>query len=173
MRKLQFLITSSYWSRCTVIFELWHLRGTTSLTAWKKVIFVNFFLKYRIECFKIFQIYLCINNEYKVIFSDENIRFSASYPPSPESSKRKSSPTAAVIVAFTVFEIKKTKNFMKLEYISYKMTVDYKKKKMRQNAGFKKKKFCSKLWWFLAWKNYIFHLIIKMEGHCVGKQIHN
>ena len=83
--------------------------------------------KYGIECFKILQIYLCINNEYKVIFSDENIRFSASYLPSPESSK-KSSPTAAVFVAFTVFELKKTKNFMKLEYISYTMTVDYKKK---------------------------------------------
>ena len=39
--------------------------------------------------------------------------------------KKKSSPTAAVIVAFTVFEIKKTKNFMKLEYISYTMTLDY------------------------------------------------
>ena len=61
--------------------------------------------KHRIECFKILQIYLCINNEYKVIFSDENIRFSASYPTSPESLKKKSSPTAAVIVAFTVFEI--------------------------------------------------------------------
>ena len=65
------------------------LRGTTSLTAWKKVIFVNLKKKYRIECFKILQIYLCINNEYKVIFSDENIRLSASYPPSPESSKKK------------------------------------------------------------------------------------
>ena len=66
-----------------------NLRGTTSLTAWKKVIFVNFKQKkYRIECFKILQIYLCINNEYKVIFSDENIRFSASYPPYPESSKK-------------------------------------------------------------------------------------
>ena len=42
--------------------------------------------------------------------------------------KKKSSPTAAVIVAFTVFEIKKIKNFMKLEYISYTMTLDYKKK---------------------------------------------
>ena len=42
--------------------------------------------------------------------------------------KKKSSPTAAVIVAFAVFEIKKTKNFMKLEYISYTMTLDYKKK---------------------------------------------
>ena len=57
------------------------------------------------------QIYLCINNEYKVIFSDENIRFSASYPPSPESSKKKSFPTAAVIVAFTVFGIKKNQKF--------------------------------------------------------------
>ena len=83
---------------------------------------------------------MCINNEYKVIFSDENIRFSASYPPSPESSKKKSSPTAAVIVAFTVFEIKKTKNFMKLEYISYKMTLDYKKKlKCNKMADFWKK----------------------------------
>ena len=66
-----------------------NLRGTTSLTAWKKVIFVNLKKKYRIECFKILQIYFCINNKYKVIFSDENIRFSASYPPSPESSKKK------------------------------------------------------------------------------------
>ena len=66
------------------------LRGTTSLTAWKRVIFVNLKKKkYSIECFKILQIYLCINNEYEVIFSDENIRFSASYPPSPESSKKK------------------------------------------------------------------------------------
>ena len=42
--------------------------------------------------------------------------------------KKKSSPTAAVIVTFTVIEIKKTKNFMKLEYISYTMTLDYKQK---------------------------------------------
>ena len=41
--------------------------------------------------------------------------------------QKKSSPTAAVIVAFTVPEIKKTKNFIKLEYISYTMTRDYKK----------------------------------------------
>ena len=81
-----------------------------------------------------------MNNEYKVIFSDEIIRFSASYPPSPESSKKKSSPTAAVIVAFTVFENKKTKNFMKLEYISYTMTLDYKKKlKCNKMADFRKK----------------------------------
>ena len=32
---------------------------------------------------------MCINNEYKVIFSNENIRFLASYPPSPESLKKK------------------------------------------------------------------------------------
>ena len=81
---------------------------------------------------------MCINNEYKVIFSDENIRFSASYPPSPDF-KKKSSPTAAVIVAFTVFEIKKTKNFMKLEYISYTMTLDSKKKlKCNKMADVKK-----------------------------------
>ena len=49
---------------------------------------MNIKKKYRIECFKILQIYLCINNEYRVIFSDENIRFSASYPPSPESKKK-------------------------------------------------------------------------------------
>ena len=90
--------------------------------------------------------------------------------------KKKSSPTAAVIVAFTVFEIKKTTNFMKLEYISYTMTLDYKKKiKMQQNGGFLKKKlkFCWKIWWFLAWKNYVFHSIIKLEGHCIEKQTHN
>ena len=66
------------------------LRATTSLTARKKVIFVNVKKKkYPIECFKILQIYLCINNEYKVIFSDKNIQFLTSYPPSPESSKKK------------------------------------------------------------------------------------
>ena len=65
--------------------------------------------KYCIECFKILQIYLCMNYEYTVMFSNENIRFPASYPPSPESSKKKnSSATAAVIVAFTVPETKKT-----------------------------------------------------------------
>ena len=42
--------------------------------------------------------------------------------------KEISSPTAAVIVAFTVPEIKKTKNFIKLEYISYTMTLDCKNK---------------------------------------------
>ena len=73
------------------------------------------------------------------MFSTENIRFSASYPLSPESSKKKSSPTAAVIVAFTVLEIKK-KKFIRLEYISYTMTLDLKKKiKMQQNGGFLKK----------------------------------
>ena len=47
---------------------------------------------------------------------------------------------------------------------------------MQQNGGFLKKKklkFCSKIWWILAWKNYIFHSIIKLEGHCIEKQIHN
>ena len=88
---------------------------------------------------------------------------------------KKSSPTAAVIVAFTVFEIKKNKNFMKLEYISYTTYLDYKKKKCNKMADFwrKKLKFCWKIWWFLAWKNYIFHSIIKLEGHCIEKQIHN
>ena len=42
--------------------------------------------------------------------------------------QKKSSPTAAVIVAFTVSEIKKSKNFIKLEYIFYTMTLDCKKK---------------------------------------------
>ena len=51
--------------------------------------------------------------------------------------KKKSSPTAAVIVAFTVLEIKKTKNCMKLEYISYTMTLDYNKKiKCNEMADF-------------------------------------
>ena len=72
---------------------------------------------------------MCINNEYtSVMFSNENIRFSASYPTSPKSSTNKSSATAAVIVAFTVPEIKKTKNLIRLEYISYTMTLDCKKK---------------------------------------------
>ena len=57
-----------------------------------------------------------INNEYKVMFSNENIRFSASLPSSPES-RKKSSPTAAEIVAFKVPEIKKKQKFFKLEYI--------------------------------------------------------
>ena len=39
--------------------------------------------------------------------------------------QKKSSPTAAVIVAFTVPEIKKTKIFIKLEYTSYTMTLDF------------------------------------------------
>ena len=62
------------------------------------------------------------------MFSNKNIRFLASYPPSPESSKKKSSPTAAVIVAFIVPESKKTKNFIKQEYISYTMMLDCRKK---------------------------------------------
>ena len=62
------------------------------------------------------------------MFSNENIRFSASYPPSPESLKTKNSATAAVIVAFIVPEIKKTKNLIKVEYIFYTMTLDCKKK---------------------------------------------
>ena len=46
-----------------------------------------------------------------------------------------------MIVAFTVFEIEKTKIFMKVEYISYTMTVDYKKKlKCNKMADFWKKK---------------------------------
>ena len=55
--------------------------------------------------------------------------------------QNKSSPTAAVIVAFTMPEIKKKKkNFIKLEYISYSMTVDCKKEiKMQQNGRFLKK----------------------------------
>ena len=44
-----------------------------------------------------------------------------------------------MIVAFTVCEIKKTKNFMKLEYISYTMTLQYKKKKYKKMADFWKK----------------------------------
>ena len=96
-------------------FKFPALRGTTSLTAWKTGDFCEFKKKkYCIECLKILKIYLCINNEYTVMFSNENIRFSASYPPSPESSKKKkSSATAAVIVAFAVPEIKKPKIWLK------------------------------------------------------------
>ena len=104
------------------------------------MIFLNLKKQYCIECFKILQIYLCINDKYTVIFSNENIRSSASYPPSPESSKKKSSATAAVIVAFTMPEIKKTKNLIELEYIFYTMTLDCKKIKMQQNGGVLKKK---------------------------------
>ena len=39
------------------------------------MIVVNLKKKYWIECFKILQIYLCINKEYTVMFSNENIRF--------------------------------------------------------------------------------------------------
>ena len=42
--------------------------------------------------------------------------------------KKKSSATATVIVAFTVPEIKKNKNLIKLKCISYTMTLDCKKK---------------------------------------------
>ena len=42
--------------------------------------------------------------------------------------KKESSVTAGVIVAFTVPEIKKTKNIIKLEYIFYTMTLACKKK---------------------------------------------
>ena len=42
--------------------------------------------------------------------------------------KKKSSATAAVIVAFTEPESKKTKNLIKLEYIFYIITLDCKKK---------------------------------------------
>ena len=71
---------------------------------------MNLKKKYFIECFKILQIYFCINNEYKVMFPNENIRFSASHLPSTEL-KKNSSPTATVIVAFTVPEIKKKQKF--------------------------------------------------------------
>ena len=82
------------------------------------------------------------------MFLNENIRFSASYPYHLLSLQKKSSPTAAVIVAFTVPEIKKTKIFIKLEYISHTMTLDCKKKfKCNKMADFffKKLKFCSKI----------------------------
>ena len=55
--------------------------------------------------------------------------------------QKKSFPTATMIVAFTVPEIKKTKNFIKLEYISYTMTLDCKKNQMQQNGSFLKKNF--------------------------------
>ena len=40
---------------------------------------------------------------------------------------------------------------------------------MQENGRFLKKK----LKFFLAWQNYIFHPIIKLEGHCMEKQVHN
>ena len=40
--------------------------------------------------------------------------------------QKKSPPTTALIVAFTVPEIKKTKNVIKLKYNSYTMTLDCK-----------------------------------------------
>ena len=71
-------------------FESVFIKGHNWFDRLKKGDFCKFKKKkYTIECFKILQIYLCINNKYKVIFSDENIRFSASYPLSPESSKKK------------------------------------------------------------------------------------
>ena len=90
--------------------------------------------------------------------------------------KKKSSPTAAVIVALTVFEIKKKQKFYETKiYFLYNDPRLWKNIEMQQNGGFLKKKlkFCSKIWWFLAWKNYIFHSIIKLESHCIEKQIHN
>ena len=146
---------------------------TTSLTAWKKVIFVNLKKnKSRFECFKILQIYICINNEYKVIFSDENIWFSASYLASPESSKKKFSHCCSDCSLHSVWNKKKTKNFMKLKYIFLiQWPSIIKKIEMQQNGGFLKKKlkFCSKIWWFLAWKNYIYHSIIKLGGSLYRK----
>ena len=50
--------------------------------------------------------------------------------------QKKSSPSAAVIVAFTVPEIKKNKNVIKVEYISYTMILDCKKFKCNKMAGF-------------------------------------
>ena len=41
--------------------------------------------------------------------------------------QKKRTPTAAVIVAFTVPEIKKAKDSIKIEYISYTMTLDCRK----------------------------------------------
>ena len=54
--------------------------------------------------------------------------------------QKKSSATAAVINAFTVPEIQKTKNLINLEYISYTITHDCKKKlKCYKMAKFWKK----------------------------------
>ena len=63
-----------------------------------------------------------------------------------------------------------------MEYISYTMTLDCKKKlKCNKMAEFWKKNwnFAQKSDGFLAWQNYIFYPIIKLEGHCIEKQIHN
>ena len=68
---------------------------------------------------------IIINNMKWKFFSVTYIKFKL---PSPETSKKKNSVTAAVIIAFTLPEIKKTKNVSELEYISYMMTLDCKKK---------------------------------------------
>ena len=45
---------------------------------------------------------------------------------------------------------------------------------MQQNGGFLKKiKISLKNLMVFGLENYIFHSIIKLEGHCVEKQIHN
>ena len=60
--------------------------------------------------------------------------------------KKKNSATAAVIVAYTVPEIKRTKNIIKLKYIFHTITLDCQNKiKMHQNGGDLKKKNCSKI----------------------------
>ena len=167
--------TILYYVLLPILVNSYSLRGTTSLTAWKKVIFVNLKKKYRIEYFKILQIYFCINNEYKVIFSDENIRFSASYPPSPESLKKKSSHCCSDCNLHSVWNKKNQKFYKTRIYFLYNDPRLQRKIEMQQNGRFFKikLKFCWKIWWFLAWKNYIFHSIIKLEGHCIEKQIHN
>ena len=122
------------------------------MNAWKKVIFVNFFKNYyRIECFEILQIYLCINNEYKVIFSNENIRFSASYSPSPESSNKKFSHCCSDCSLHSVWDKKKPKilwnqNIFPIQWPS----IIKKKLKCNQMADYWKKntKFAEKSYGF-------------------------
>ena len=119
------------------------------------------------------QTYFCINNEYTVMFSNENIWFSASYSPFPESSKKEFRLCCSDSRLHSAWN--KKKNWIKLEYISYTMTLDCKKNfnATKWQIFEKKLKFHSKIWWFLAWQNYIFHPIIKLWGHCMKKQIHN
>ena len=114
-----------------------------------------------------------MNNEYKVIFSDKNIWFSASYPPSPESSKKKFYCCSDCSLHSVWNEKKNEKFYTTIFPIQWPSIIKKNKNAAKWRIFEKKLKFCWKIWWFLAWKNYIFHSIIKLEGHCMEKQLHN
>ena len=79
-----------------------------------------------------------------------------------------------MIVAFTVPEIKKNKNLIKLEYISYTMTLNCKKKiKMQQNRVLKKIKILLKNLMVFGVAKLYFSSNRKTGGAFYGKQIRN